>query len=45
VGAALSFDEVFIRNDAVPLAFLGTVPGAAAYMFGGRRIGASAAVF
>jgi hypothetical protein len=44
VGAALSFDEVFM-NDAVPLAFLGTVLGVAAYMFGARRIGASAAVF
>jgi hypothetical protein len=44
VGAALSFDEVFI-NDAVPLAFLGTVLGVAAFMFGARRIGASAAVF
>jgi hypothetical protein len=32
-------------NDAVPLAFLGTVLGVAAYMFGARRIGASAAVF
>ena len=29
----------------MPLAFLGTVPGAAAYMFGGHRVGASAAVF
>ena len=44
VGAALSFDEVFM-NDAVPLAFLGTVLGVAAFMFGARRIGASAAVF
>ena len=32
-------------KDAVPLTFLGTVPGVAAYMFGDRRIGASAAVF
>ena len=44
VGAASSFDEAFM-NDAVPLAFLGTVLGVAAYMFGARRIGASAAVF
>ena len=44
VGAASSFDEVFM-NDAVPLAFLGTVLGVAAYMFGARRMGASAAVF
>ena len=29
----------------MPLTFLGTVPGVAAYMFGDRRIGASAAVF
>jgi uncharacterized membrane protein len=44
VGAALSFDEVFV-NDAVPLAFLGAVLGVAAFMFGARRLGASAAVF
>ena len=44
VGAASSFDEVFM-NDALPLAFLGTLLGVAAYMFGARRIGASAAVF
>lgn len=44
VGAALSFDEVFM-SDAVPLALLGTVLGVAAFTFGARRIGASAAVF
>jgi hypothetical protein len=44
VGAVLSFDEAFM-NDAVPLAFLGTVLGVAAFMFGARRVGASAAVF
>jgi hypothetical protein len=43
-GAVSSFDEAFM-NDAVPLAVLGTVLGVAAYMFGARRIGASAAVF
>jgi hypothetical protein len=44
VGSALSFDEVFM-NDALPLAFLGTVLGVAAFMFGARRIGATASVF
>ena len=44
VGAASSFDEVCM-SDAVPLAFSGTVLGVAAYMFGARRMGASAAVF